>query len=134
MCFLSSNALVGFGTSEYRVKVTVKQRPRRVCTKHSMDLIEQAPEQPSQAVATAQPAPENKPDTDLNPVSQAQNLWFPIPEFFSEDPDLWFFQLEATLIVNPMTTEKDKYVVVVGNLPFKVVRRIPRTLATEDKP
>ena len=42
--------------------------------------------------------------------------------------------MEATFIVNPVTTEKDKYAVVVANLPFKVVRRIPRTLATEDRP
>ena len=68
-----------------------------------MDLIKQAAEQPSQAVATVQPAQENKPDTDLNPVSRAPNLRFPVLEFFSEDPDLWFFQLEAMIIVNRVT-------------------------------
>ena len=31
-------------------------------------------------------------------------------------------------------TEKDKYAIVISNLLFKVVHRIPRTLATEDKP
>ena len=46
------------------------------------------------------PAPEPKPDTDLNPVSRAPNLRFPVPSFFTDDPDLWFFQLEATFIVN----------------------------------
>ena len=46
------------------------------------------------------PAPEPKPDTDLNPVSWAPNLRFPVPSFFTDDPDLWFSQLEATFIVN----------------------------------
>ena len=95
-----------------------------------MDQIER----PSQAVTPAQPAPENKPGTDLNRVSRASNLRFPVPEFFFKDPDLWFFQLEATFIVNRVTTDKDRYAVGVANLPFKVVQCIPRTLATEDKP
>ena len=112
----------------------VKQRPRGVCTKHSMDSTEQAPEHVTQGVATAQAAPENKPDTDLNPVSRAPNLRFPVLEFFSKDLDLWFFQLEALFIVNRVMTENDKYAVVVANLPFKVVCRILMTLATEDKP
>ena len=30
--------------------------------------------------------------------------------------------------------QKDKYAVVVANLPFKVIRRITRTLAMKDKP
>ena len=95
-----------------------------------MDEIEKAPEH----FIAAQPAPESKPYTDVNPVSHAApNLRFPVPEFFSEDPDLWFFQLEATFIVNRVTTEKEKYAVVVANLLFKVVRRIPRTLASEKK-
>ena len=71
----------------------------------------------------AQPALAMEPnhDTDLNPVSKAPNLRFPIPGFFTDDPDLWFFQLEATFIVNRVTTEKDKYAVVVANLPYSVV-------------
>lgn len=80
------------------------------------------------------PAPEPKPDTDLNPVSRAPNLRFPVPAFFTDDLDLWFFQLEATFIVNRVTTEKDKYAVVVANLPYSVVRRIPRNLVTESNP
>ena len=36
--------------------------------------------------------------------------------------------------MNSVTTKKDKYAVVLANLPFKVVRHIPRTLATEEKP
>ena len=99
-----------------------------------MDEIEQAPEHVGTPAAQPALATEPKPDTDVNPVSQAQNLRFPILEFFSEDPDLWFFQLEATFIVNRVTSEKDKYAVVVANLPFKVVRRIPRNLVTETKP
>ena len=87
----------------------------------------------SVARAAAQSVQENKPAIDLNPVAWALSLKFPVPEFFYEDPDLWFFQLEATFIVNRVMTEKDKYAVVVANLPFKVVRRIPRTLATKDK-
>ena len=85
-------------------------------------------------MAAAQPAPENRPDTDLNSVSQAPNLCFLVPELFSNDLDLWFFQLEATFIVNRVTTEKDKYAIVVANLPFKVVHCIPRTLASKEKP
>ena len=101
----------------------------------SMDQIESA-EQPlaPAARAAAQPAQEDKPTTALNPVARAPSLKFPVPEFYSEDPDLWFFQLEASFIVNCMTTEKDKYAEVKSNLPFKVVRRIPRTLASEEKP
>ena len=82
-------------------------------------------------VATAQPVLEPKPDTDLNPVSRAPNLRFPVPAFFTDDLDLWFFQLEATYIVNRVTTEKDKYAVVNDNLPYSVVRCIPRNLVTE---
>ena len=33
-----------------------------------------------------------------------------------------------------MTTEKDEYAVVVSNLPFKVVRRIPWTIASKKDP
>ena len=32
--------------------------------------------------------------------------------------------------MNRVTTEKDKYVVVVANLPYSVVRRTPRNLVT----
>ena len=42
--------------------------------------------------------------------------------------------LEATFIVDRVTSEKDRYAVVVANLPLKVVQRIPRTLVMEDKP
>ena len=43
-------------------------------------------------VIAAQPAPESKPNTDVNLVSRATlNLRFPVPEFFSEDLNLWFF-------------------------------------------
>ena len=77
---------------------------------------------------------EPKPDTDLNPLSKAPNLRFPVPAFFTNNPDLWFFQLEATFIVNRVTTEKDKYAVVVANLPYSVVRRIPRNLVMEKTP
>ena len=45
-----------------------------------------------------------------------------------------FFQLEATFIVNRVMNEENKYAVAVANLPFKVIRRIPRTLASEEKP
>ena len=33
-----------------------------------------------------------------------------------------------------MTTEKGKYAVVISNLQFKFVRRILRTMASEEKP
>ena len=36
--------------------------------------------------------------------------------------------------MNRVTTEKDKYAVVISNLLFKVVRRIPRTVASEERP
>ena len=64
-------------------------------------------------------------------MSKAPNLRFLVLSFCDEDPELWFWQLEATFTV---TTEKDKYVVVVSNLPFKVVRRIPRTIVQEKEP
>ena len=89
--------------------------------------------QPTAAAAQV-PATEPKADLDTNPVSKGPpNLRFPVPAFFTDDPDLWFFQLEATFIVNRVTTE-DKYAVVVANLPYSVVRRIPRTLASETSP
>ena len=95
-----------------------------------MDEIKQAPEYVGPPAAQPAPATEPKLDTDVNPVSQAPNLRFPVLEFFAEDPDLWFFQLEATFIVNRVTSEKDKYAVVVANLPYSVVRRIPKNLVT----
>ena len=67
-------------------------------------------------------------------MSRAPNLRFPVPASFTDDPHLWFFQLEAMFIVNRVTTEKDKYAVVVANLPYSVVRRIPRNLVTRDHP
>ena len=36
--------------------------------------------------------------------------------------------------MNRVTSEKDRYAVVITNLPFKVVRGIPRNMVTEDKP
>ena len=76
----------------------------------------------------------NRSPTNLNPVYQAPNLRFPVPAFFTADLDLWFFQLEATFIVNRVTTEKDKYAVVIANLPYSAVRRILRNLVTETTP
>ena len=46
---------------------------------------------------------------------------FPVLSFYNEDPGLWFWQLEATFTVNKVTTEKDKYAVVVSNLPYKII-------------
>ena len=114
-----------------------KQRPRGVWTRRSLDH-----KTTKQAVSlgkpTAPPAPvpatEPKPNTDLNPVSRAPNIRFPVSEFFTDDLDLWFFLLEATFIVNQVTTEKDKYAVFVANLPYSVVQRIPRNLVTETTP
>ena len=80
------------------------------------------------------PATEPKPDTNLNPVSRAPNLRFPVPAFYTDDPDLWFFQLEASFIVNRVNTEKDKYAVVVANLPYSVARCIPGNLVMETMP
>ena len=79
-------------------------------------------------------AQEDKPATNLNPLERALSLKFPVPEFYFEDLDLWFWQLEATFTVNHVTTKKDKYAVVISNLPFKVVRCIPRTGASREKP
>ena len=73
------------------------------------------------APPTPVPSSEPKPDTDISLVSRALNLRFPVPAFFTDDPYLWFFQLEATFIVNRVTTEKDKYAVVVANLPYSLV-------------
>ena len=85
----------------------------------------------------AMPAPatlvhEDKPD--INMMSRAPNLKFPVPTFYDEDPELCFRQLKVTFTVNKVTTEKDKYAVVVSNLLFKVVRRIPRTIITKKEP
>ena len=100
-----------------------------------MDQIELADQPPAPAAgAAAQAAQEDKPATDLNPVAWAPSIKFPVPEFYSGDPDLWFWQLEATFTVNRVTTGKDKYAVVISNLPFKVVRPIPNTVASKEKP
>ena len=76
-----------------------------------MDQIEiESAEQPlaTSAGAAAQSAQEDKPATNLNPVAQAPSLNSPVSEIYSEDPDLWFFQVETTFIVNCGTTKKDK--------------------------
>ena len=86
------------------------------------------------AVNGSPTVPEDKPSTDLNPMARAPSLKFPVREFYSEDPELWFWQLEATFQVNRVTTEKDKYAVVVFNLPFKVGQRSPRTIASKQEP
>ena len=61
-----------------------------------------------------QAAHEDKLTTDVNAALRA-------PMFYDEDPELWFWQLEATFTVNKVTTEKDKYAVVVSNLPYKII-------------
>ena len=73
-------------------------------------------------------------DIDVNPTSRAPNLRFPVPVFYEEDPKLCFFQLEQTFIVNKVTTQKDMYAVVISNLPYKVCRRLPRTISNEKQP
>ena len=73
-------------------------------------------------------------DIDVNPTSRAPNLRFPVPVFYEEDPELWYFQLKQTIIVNKVTTQKDMYAVVIFNLPFKVVQHFPRTISCEKKP
>ena len=76
------------------------------------------------------PAP--TPLVHVNTMSKALNLKFPVPMFYDEDPELWCWQLEGTFTVNKVTTlEKEKYMVVLSNLPFKVGRRIPRTIIAE---
>ena len=67
-------------------------------------------------------------------VARALSLKFPVPEFYTEDPDFWFWQLEAVFQVNRVPTEKDKYAVVVSHLLFKVVRLILRTIASRQEP
>ena len=66
-------------------------------------------------------------------VARALSLKFPVPEFYTEDPDFWFWQLEAVFQVNRVPTEKDKYAVVVSHLLFKVVRLILRTIASRQE-
>ena len=36
--------------------------------------------------------------------------------------------------MNRVTTEKNKYAVVISNLPFKVIQCIPRTIASKKEP
>ena len=75
---------------------------------------------------------------DTNPVTtrsgSTPNLRFQVLSFYTDDPDLWFFKLEAMFMVNRITTEQDKYAVVVANFPYSIVQRIPRNLVTEDTP
>ena len=78
-----------------------------------------------------------EPKHDTNPVTRSgstPNLRFQVPAFYTDDPDLWFFQLEAMFTVNRITSEQDKYAVIVANLPYTVVRRIPRTLVETSTP
>ena len=85
--------------------------------------------------ATPTPAPlVHKDKRYVKSTSKAPNLKFPVPSFYDEDLELWFWQLEATFSVNKVTREKEKYAVVVSNLTFKVVQRIPRTIITEKEP
>ena len=66
-------------------------------------------------------------------MSRAPNLRFPVV-FYEEDPELWFFQLEQTFIMNKVSTQRDMYAVVISYLPCKVCRRIPRTISSEKQP
>ena len=74
-----------------------------------MDLDGEAPTPPVQAMGgatapcTTAQGVEGKLewlDIDVNPTSRAPNLRFPVPVFYEEDLELWFFQLEQTFIVN----------------------------------
>ena len=84
--------------------------------------------------ASALGAQEDKPATNLNLLAQAPSLKFLVTEFYSEDPNLWFWQLEATFTVNRVMTKKDKHALVISNLPFKVVCHILRTVASKERP
>ena len=54
---------------------------------HDTDTSPQAPEHVN--AATAQPAPENKLDTDRTRWHELRTFGSPVPEFFSEDLELW---------------------------------------------
>ena len=75
-------------------------------------------------------AQEDKPATDFNQVALAPSLKFPVPEFYSEDPDLWVWKLEATFTVNHVMTEKDKYVALGDQLLASSPRLDPQPPAS----
>ena len=42
----------------------------------------------------------------VNVTAKQTNLKFPVPQFYDKDPELWFWQLEATFTVNKVTMER----------------------------
>ena len=98
-----------------------------------MERAETAAAAPTAAASTDLP-PVPKDELDVNATSRASNLKFPVPSFYEEDPERWFWQLEAHFIINKVTKDTEKYAVAVANLPYKVVRRIPTTLINQKDP
>ena len=77
----------------------------------------------------AVPAKDYEDKPDINPLSKDLNLKFPVPQFYDEDLELWFWQLESTFIVNKVTQSKDKYSYMVNNLPYKIIHHNSMPLA-----
>ena len=55
---------------------------------------------------------------DINSTSKEPNLKFAVPQFYDENLELWFWQLEFNFVINKVTQSKDKFSCVVSNLLY----------------
>ena len=53
-----------------------------------------------------------------------------VPPFWSEQPAVWFSQLESQFLIKNITTQQTKFAYVVANLTQEVAIRIPDIIAT----
>ena len=101
------------------------------------DAIQTAPTQaPSSNSSNPVPAPDQNKDKPaiISVAAKVPNIKFPVPTFYFEDRELWFWQQESTFVVNKITTQKGMYSCVVSNLPYKIIRQIPRDLLSKLDP
>ena len=53
-----------------------------------------------------------------------------VPPFWSEQPAIWFSQLESQFLIKGITAQQTKFAYVVANLTQEVAIRIPDIIAT----
>ena len=60
----------------------------------------------------------------------AQHVTLKVPQYYEEDPTLWFEILEVNFELARITTERTKYLHARAALPYETARCLPKGLPT----
>lgn len=74
---------------------------------------------------------ENETKTEVN-VTQSKINHFVIPDFWSHNPELWFFQIESSFETNKVSNAKQKFDYVVSKLPREQIEKISDVILKRD--